>query len=120
MAGNFFFGLSLIFFSSCVHNSDLTNIREIKYEQDIRPILSANCNYSGCHGGSDGEFSLASYQDVISNGDIKAGDARGSKLYKSITRRGLIQQMPPSGSTQLIDNDIQLIYIWIEQGAKNN
>ena len=112
--------LSVTFLTSCVHVTDLTGIKEVSYKNDVSAVLSANCNYSGCHGGNGEQFSLTTYDAVISNGGIKANDARGSQLYRSITRRWFVQQMPPKGSTQLSDDDIRIIYVWIQQGAKNN
>ena len=63
------------------------------------------------------QFPLVSYDDIRST--VTPGDARGSKLYKSITGKGA-SLMPPGSRTLLTNDAIRLIYIWIEQGAKNN
>jgi len=89
----------------------------MSFQTDVQPIIVGNCTESGCHASSGGEFPLVSYNDV--SGHLTAGDARGSELYKSITGKGA-QLMPP-GSRPLLTNDaIRVIYVWIEQGAKNN
>jgi len=107
-------------FSSCTRDPDLSNVAEVKFSGDVQRILSANCNFSGCHGGGGhNEGSLTSYDDVMSYGDVKAGDAHRSKLYRVITNRSF-QTMPPSGYSEVSAADIKLIYLWIEQGAKNN
>lgn len=107
-------------FSSCTRDPDLTNVAEVKYSVDVKRILSVNCNIGGCHGGaSHGAGSLESYDAVMSYGGIKAGNAHRSKLYRVITNRSF-QTMPPSGNSEVTAADIKLLYIWIEQGAKNN
>jgi uncharacterized membrane protein len=55
----------------------------------------------------------------MSYGGVKAGNAHRSKLYRVITNRSF-QTMPPSGYSEVSAEDIKLLYIWIEQGAKNN
>jgi hypothetical protein len=113
-----------IFFliSSCVHETDLSTLKTVSFASDIQPILAGNCTQSDCHGGSGHEelFPLVTYDDVISNGEIKAGDAHGSKLYRVISNHGFEQTMPPSPLALLSSDQIKLVYIWIEQGAKNN
>ncbi|MBK7908913.1 hypothetical protein [Candidatus Pollutiaquabacter sp.] len=49
---------------------------------------------------------------------VTAGDARNSKLYQSITLGA--DRMPPDGRDPLLDEEITTIYVWIQQGAKNN
>lgn len=105
--------------SSCTTDPDLDNAPVISYSSDVRLILSAQCNFSGCHGGRGGEFSLDNYDDVMRH--VQAGDARASMLYKVITRRGFgVERMPPSGYAAVSNEDVKRIYLWIEQGAPNN
>ncbi len=107
-------------FSSCTRDPDLTNVAEVKYSTDVQRILSANCNFEGCHGdGGRHVGSLTNYNAVMSYGGVKAGNAHGSKLYRVMTNRST-QTMPPSGYAEVSAADIKLLYIWIEQGAKNN
>ena len=113
-------GSALVMYS-CRHDMDTTNVPEIKFSTTVQAILSANCNFSGCHndGGQDeGTFSLVGYDDVIKNGKIKSGNAHSSDLYKVISGHG--KQMPPDPRLPLLDDDIKRIYVWIEQGAKDN
>ncbi|MBL7923787.1 MAG: hypothetical protein JNL88_06285 [Bacteroidia bacterium] len=106
--------------SACTTEPDLDKVPEIKFSTDVQRILSAHCNFSGCHGGGGGEAgSLLTYADVM--GYVKGGNAHGSKLYQAITRRGLVaERMPPSGYEEVNAENVKLIYWWIEQGAKNN
>jgi hypothetical protein len=116
-------GCALLMYS-CRHDMDTTNLPEVKFSTTVQGILSANCNFSGCHGDSGGggheeeSFSLVGYDNVIENGKVKAGDAHSSDLYKVISGHG--KKMPPDPRSPLADDDIKRIYVWIEQGAKNN
>lgn len=106
--------------NACTHKTDLTNIREVSFSNDIQPILSGNCTQSNCHAGGGRLFSLRTYDDVISEGHVKAGDPHGSELYQTINNSLLVTAMPPSPQPPLTTDQIKLIYTWILQGAKNN
>jgi hypothetical protein len=110
--------LSSISFNSCKHEVDLSGVPEISFANDIQLILSGNCVSNGCHSTDEAsEFPLITYEQVINEGDVKAGDAHGSELYQVLLRTGG-ERMPPNGP--LSDIQIKKIFIWIEQGAKNN
>lgn len=113
-----FFALVIVSLNSCKHDVDLTGVPEMSFENDIKVILSGNCSMNACHGSdSKSEFPLLTYNDVMTHGEVKAGDARDSKIYEAIIETG-DDKMPPTGS--LTDLQIKKIYIWIEQGAKDN
>lgn len=104
---------------SCRTEPDLTGVPDIKFSTDVQRILSAKCNFSACHASNGTHGSLATYDDVISLGEIIGGDARKSKLYRMITNR-TYEYMPPKNYTEVSSEELKLIYLWIEQGAKNN
>jgi len=99
---------------SCTHDAVVPDTPTISFKEQVQPIFVNNCAKSGCHDGSD-EFSLKSYTEISSR--VHAGDARKSELYKVINKLWL-GNMPPDGP--LTDEQINLIYTWIMQGAKNN
>ena len=104
--------------SSCTHEPDLSGIPDISFANDIQPILGGNCTSSGCHANDNqSEFSLVGYDDVMNNADVKVGDAKDSELYEVLFATGE-RKMPPNGD--LTDLQKKKIFIWIEQGAKNN
>jgi len=107
----------IIIFTSCKHAPQLEYAPVVSFKNDIQPIFSGNCMQSGCHGsGSDaGEFPLSTYDDVKDR--VNAGDATGSSIYKAVTGRGE-RMMPPD--SPLPDNEIEQIYLWIEEGALDN
>ena len=105
-------------FVSCRHDGVVPNSPEISFSNDVQSIIIGNCTQSGCHpSSSDHEkFSLVTYDDVMKT--VEPGNARNSKLYETITGQGKL--MPPSSQASLTDQQIKYIYLWIEQGAKNN
>jgi hypothetical protein len=114
------FFLMTVLLWSCTHEGNVDDVREIHFSSDIQPLIAANCSQAGCHSSTgDGEFSLIGYDNVIENGDVKAGDAHGSKLYKVVSNND-DDIMPPAPADPLNTDQIKLLYIWIEQGAKNN
>ncbi len=112
--------LLMTFVLACTTEPNLEGVPEVKYSTQVQTILSAHCNFEGCHGGGGGgeAGSLLTYEDVMSH--VKEGNAHGSTLYKVITKRGFVERMPPSGYAEVSAENVKLIYWWIEQGAKNN
>jgi hypothetical protein len=106
-------------FESCKHKTNFDALSEVSYSQNIAPIISSNCAFSGCHGAiSSEEFKLTSYEELI-NGGIKAGSPEKSELYQKLKTLG-DDIMPKKPYNELTEKQIQLIYVWIGQGAKNN
>ncbi|HRH64720.1 MAG TPA: hypothetical protein PLU53_00330 [Bacteroidia bacterium] len=118
----FSLGICLLFLTSCRRDPEIPVSPEASFQTDVQPILAGNCNMPSCHGGSGNEEmgSLVTYDDVMRTGDIQPFSAHQSKLYKLITKLSGEDKMPPGSSSQLPDKQIQTIYLWIEQGAKNN
>lgn len=107
-------------FTSCTTEPDLDRVPVVSYNNDVKRILSSNCNFQGCHGGAQAEEgSLEDYDGVMAY--VKAGDARASTLYKVMTLKGIVsRRMPPAGYEEVPAQDLKKIYWWIEQGAPNN
>ncbi|MCU0384102.1 MAG: hypothetical protein MUF68_08545 [Cyclobacteriaceae bacterium] len=99
---------------ACTHDIVVPDSPQISFSEQILPIIASNCGRSGCHDGGE-EFSLRTFEEI--RGNVTPGDARKSKLYKAITRLN-VEPMPPDGP--LTDQQINLIYAWVMQGAKNN
>lgn len=107
-------------FSSCKHKTNFSELTEVSYSSTIAPIIGSNCAFSGCHGDSAFvEFSLVSYDGLI-NGGITAGSPEKSELYKVLKTLNDEKIMPKKPYNELTEKQIQLIYVWIGQGAKNN
>ena len=99
--------ISVIDANDCVDTEMVTvlEVPEVFYANQIRPLIDANCQLSGCHGSNASIPSWATYNDV---------KARAS----AIKARTSAKTMPPTGP--LSDLNIQLIADWVDQGAPNN
>ena len=96
----------------------------IDFNRDIRPILSDKC--FACHGpdeaqrqaglrldAKEGAFAdRGGYQVII------PGDSAASRLYQRISSQQEVARMPPPNAERKLTRDeIDLIRLWIEQGA---
>lgn len=110
----------LVFSSSCKHTPQFNDMAQVSYVASIAPIINSNCTFSGCHGDlGTQKFKLLSYEGVISAG-VEPGKPHNSKLYKSLVSLNSEEIMPKQPYNELTEKQIQLIYVWIGQGAKNN
>ena len=90
---------------------------DVSYSEQIQPLLNDDCVV--CHP------SLAppdltpdnSWSSLVNGGYVIPGDANNSDLYKSLLGIDGVSLMPPNGWP---DAPIELVRIWIEEGAKNN
>lgn len=113
-----FAGIGLAF-NSCKTKTDFNSIPEVSYVGSIAPIVNSNCAFSGCHGDSmNASIKLIGYSNLMKGG-IEAGSPNNSKLYRLIKTLG-DDIMPKRPYNELTEKQIQLIYVWIGQGAKNN
>jgi WD40 repeat protein len=93
----------------------------VTYEKDIAPILANKCEY--CHSGSlkESKFDLGSYEALMRGGKrgvpIVPGKPDQSLLVKFAGRTEK-PIMPPKSEDPLTPEELALIKLWIEQGAK--
>ncbi len=108
--------LPVIFMFSCEHKSDISEIPELCFENDILPIFQTSCGLSGCHDEATAKKGLvySDYNTIMKS--ISPGNPNGSKAYKAIVSL-FNEPMPPNN--RLSEEARTLIRIWIEQGAKN-
>jgi len=80
----------------------------ISYQDDVAPIISANC--AGCHqgGGQSGGIELNNYAQFSTNTDA---------VINSISRETAFM---PQGGQKLPATKISLIETWKSQGKKDN
>lgn len=92
----------------------------ISFQDQVLPILVAGCAYDGCHSTASHEDGVImdNYSKVIK--EVKPGNPNDSELYKSITENPNDEDfMPPPPADGLTAGQINIIKIWIEQGANN-
>lgn len=108
-----------ILLSACQHEPELmAGTPEVCFDRDVMLIINSNCNMSGCHGGGGEAPSLSTYEDVYRF--VTPGKPVQSKLHKVITAHSdIMGLMPPSPKQPLTSAQIDIISIWILQGANH-
>ena len=98
---------------------------DIQFNQDIRPLLSANC--FNCHGpdeeSREADLRLDTREGAFADHNetpiLVPGEPQESELYLRIVSTDADEQMPPpEGEHHLKPEEIALIKRWIEEGAK--
>src|SRR5690242_16159755 len=93
----------------------------VLFDKDIEPILIHKCLF--CHSGSvkEGKLDMSCYDSLMTGGKrgqpIVPGKAAESLLIKLA---GRVQKplMPPKGEGPLTPQELALIKLWIDQGAR--
>jgi WD40 repeat protein len=99
----------------------LTRKDPVVYEKDVEPILINKCAF--CHSGNlkEGKLDMASYEALVKGGKrgqpIVPGKAEESLLYK-LSSKQQKPMMPPKSEEPLTPEELALIKLWIDQGAK--
>lgn len=98
----------------------------ISYEKHVEPIFYKRCTV--CHSGNvkEGKLDLSSHEALIKGGKsgeaIKPGKAEESAIYKAMARTGNAQMrprpMPPKGDEPCTPEELALVKLWIDGGAK--
>lgn len=104
---------------SCKHPSPEPVAPNISFKENVLPLIIGNCSAIGCHPAVGGEFSLATYNDVITNGKIIAGNSEKSILVQRIKDTG-VNRMPKPPDNPLTQDQIKIIELWVNQGAFDN
>ena len=93
----------------------------VYFTNDILPLLSSRCAFSGCHDASsrEGDVILDSYFNILTTGDVRAHRPDNSDLYEVLLETGE-DRMPRLPYEALTAEEIATIGKWIEQGALNN
>jgi len=100
--------------------------KEISYSKDVFPIIKKYCLI--CHSLENdhpSELFLDTYEDMMNESRhgkaILPGEAEKSPFYqKLLSPPPFGRQMPPSRKIKLTPEQIELLRVWINQGAKNN
>jgi hypothetical protein len=93
----------------------------VYFQTQVLPILISNCAKSGCHNEADHKEGviLNNYNNVMATADVNPGRPNNSDLYKVLVKSDPDDRMPPAPSS-LTNDQINLVYKWIDQGARNN
>jgi WD40 repeat protein len=100
---------------------ELKRTEPVLYDKDIEPILVNKC--AVCHSDSikEGKLDMGSYETLMKGGKrgaaIVAGKSAESLLVK-LAGKTQKPAMPPKGEEPLTPEELALIKLWIDQGAK--
>ncbi len=106
-------------------STDAAN-RTVRFDRDIKPILSENC--FACHGPDEGQRKAGLRLDLpdgavatlkSGNAAVVPGDRSASALYARVTTEDPIDRMPPPESNHaLTPAQIETLGTWIDEGAE--
>ncbi|MGI9191825.1 MAG: c-type cytochrome domain-containing protein [Chitinophagaceae bacterium] len=123
----------LLGYAACVHPplnaldgnvqiSAICSADSVYFVNDIQPILTSNCNMSGCHNAGDKKdgVDLSNYASIMKTAEVKPFKATSSELYEVLLKTDPDKRMPRPPASPLSSLQIEKIKTWINQGAKNN
>lgn len=101
--------------------------RNISFSADVQPILKKyclDCHVPGGAGYDASGFDMSSYESLMKGGKYGAfvipGDPFGSNLMVLVEGRAHPSIRMPHGREKLDESEIELLKIWVQEGAKNN
>jgi hypothetical protein len=101
--------------------------RNVSYAKQVQPVLAKNC--SECHapgqpGHTASGLDTTSHAALMKGGKfgplVKPGDAFTSALNMLVEGRVDASIRMPHGRKKLSDDEIAVLKIWVNEGAKNN
>jgi len=118
--------LAIALFALIASTASASVPEKIRFNRDVRPILSGNCFY--CHGPDpkhrEADLRLDNREgataDLGGYAAIVPGKPEESTLIKRVTSKDPDEHMPPPASKKphLTDEQITILRRWIEQGAE--
>lgn len=100
----------------------LSSTEQVSFQTQVRPILQSYACLS-CHGSSGG-LSVASVSDLLRGGEhgpaIVPGKPESSVLIAKLSSAPPFGSRMPQGGPPLADSVVQVLRLWLSQGAKNN
>ncbi len=98
----------------------------ISYDKHIEPLFYKRCTV--CHSGTvkEGKLDISSYESLMKGGKsgelVKPGKADESIIYKAMHRSSVPparpRAMPPKGEEPCTPEELALLKLWIDGGAK--
>jgi WD40 repeat protein len=100
---------------------DLKRKEPVEYSKDIEPIFESKCFV--CHSGSiiEAKFDMSTYAGVMKGGKrgaaVVAGKSAESNIFLFCSRQKK-PIMPPKSEDPLSSQELSLLKLWIDEGAK--
>ncbi|NNK80840.1 MAG: hypothetical protein HKO93_05020, partial [Flavobacteriales bacterium] len=94
----------------------------IYFANQILPLFVSSCAISGCHDAvtAEDDMVLDSYDNILGSGEIIPFNTGEGDIYEVITESDPDDIMPPPPESPLSQEQIDMIGLWISQGAQNN
>lgn len=114
---------------SCVCLPGCVTAPQISYKDDVQPIVFDKC--TGCHTPPYGEgyrktgLDMRSYEALM-NGSmygpvVVPGNSKMSPLNMLVEgRAGSLSRLLKDQHRPVTDDEIEVLHLWVEQGARNN
>ena len=114
---------------SCVYLPGCFTAPQISYQDDVQPVFLDKC--TACHTPPYGEgyrktgLDMRSYEAVM-GGSIYGpvvfpGNSKMSPLNMLVEgRAGSLSRLLKDQHRPVKDNEIKILHLWVEQGARNN
>jgi len=101
--------------------------RNVSFSGDVQPILKQyclECHVPGGPGHSASGFDMSSYETLMKGGKfgtfVIPGDPFTSTLNMLVEGRAHPSIRMPHGRAKLNDREIEILRVWVKEGAKNN
>jgi hypothetical protein len=111
-----------------LHSGCVKEERTVSFRYNVQPVLRSNC--LECHSPPNGEgylktgLSMVTYEDLmhgtIYGSVIVPGNSRHSILNMLVEGRAGPSMRMPHGRKPLSTAEIEVLRIWVDQGAINN
>jgi len=131
IAALFVFGLTACDMGSEPEESDGNG--DVTFSEDVQPIFTDNCAFSGCHGTSNTQQNLVltegeAYGNIVDVASeerpdldrVEPGAPDSSFLYLKLQENPPARARMPLNGPYLSEGQIETIGTWIEEGAENN
>jgi hypothetical protein len=101
---------------------------QVSFRRDVQPVLRSNC--IECHSPPNGEGYLKTGLSMATYGDLMHGTIYGSVIVPGNSRHSILNMLVegradpsmrmPHGRKTLGANEVEILRLWVEQGALNN
>lgn len=102
--------------------------QKVSFQADVQPILAQHC--MECHTPPDGKgyaksgLSMVSHEALMSGTRfgpvVVPGDSLSSTLNRLVEGRADPSLRMPHGGAKLSDAEIEILALWVNQGARND
>ena len=101
--------------------------KEVSFQQDVMPILTAkcvDCHVAGGEGYEKAGLLMDSHENLLKGTKygkiIEPGDSLSSVFNQVVEGRVDETISMPHGGKQLVKTEVEILKTWVDQGAKNN